>query len=182
MVSQVEFRTKAFASMLIASLLATACGRNAGSYPVPEQRSLDLGVDPGGIASFIKMEDPAVNDYIVRDISGESGHFRWAFRHPELRFRLQKSENMRFTAEFIVPEVTFKVTGPFTVTYAVNGNALGAVYCDHAGEYHIAKTVPPAWVNPKEYAHVTFEADHRWVSPEDGAQLSFLLLNAGFQQ
>ena len=149
---------------------------------MPQQRSLDLGVDPGGIASFIKMEDPAVNDYIVRDISAEPGRFRWAFRHPELRFRLPQAENMRFTAELIVPEVTFKVTGPVTITYAIDGKSLGAIHCDHAGQYQITKAVPPAWVKPNEYAHVAFEADHRWVSPEDGAQLSFLLLNAGFQQ
>jgi hypothetical protein len=167
-------------SIGMAGLLTLSCGRPAGRYPVPEQRSLDLGVDPGGIASFITMADPAADDYIVRDISRERGVFRWAFLHPELRFRVKQSDHLHFTAELAIPEVTFKVTGPVNISYLVDGKTLGSVHCDHAGKYEVAKPVPQGWVQPDQYIHVTFAADRKWVSPDDGAQLTFLLFNAGF--
>lgn len=159
-----------------------SCGRQPGRYPVPAQRSLDLGVDPGGIAAFIKMDDPAANDYIVRDIGRDPGTYRWAFLHPELRFRVPQSKALLFTAEFAVPEVTFKVTGPISVSYAVEGKALGTIRCDHPGKYQVRKAVPPTWVQANQYVHVSFTADRRWVSPDDGAELSFLLFSAGFTQ
>ena len=164
----------------MAALVTISCGRHAGSFPVPEQRSLNLGVDPG-IVSFIQMDDPAANDYIVKDIASEPGVYRWAFLHPELRFRVAPSKDLRFTAELAVPEVTFKVTGPVNVKYALDGKDLGSLHCDHVGKYRISQAVPPGWLASEPYVHVTFETDRRWVSKEDGAQLSFLLFNAGFQ-
>jgi len=166
----------------MAALLLASCGRQPGRYPVPEQRSLDLGVDPGGIAAFITMADPVADDYIVRDVSRERGVYRWAFVHPELRFRVQQAGSVRFTAELGVPEVTFKVTGPVRISYAMDGKPLGSLYCDHPGKYEVAKPVPDGWVQPNQYIHVTFETDRKWVSPDDGAQLTFLLFNAGFTQ
>ena len=163
-------------------LLVVSCGRHAGTFPVPEQGALDLGADPGGMASFIQMADPAADDYIVRDIGREPGVYRWAFRYPELRFRVLPAEGLDFAMELAVPDITFQVTGPVTVTYKLDGKVLGSVHCDHAGKYQVRKHVPAGWIQPNQYTHVTFEADRRWVSPEDGAQLSFLLFNAGFTQ
>jgi hypothetical protein len=88
----------------------------------------------------------------------------------------------RFTAEINIPEVTFKVTGPVEVTYSISGRLLGRLRCDHPGTYAIDHPVPSAWLVPGEYIHVTFDADRHWVSPDDGAQLSFLLLRAGFTE
>ena len=42
------------------------------------------------------------------------------------------------------------------------------------------KPAPPGALSPGSEIHVTFEATPRWVSPEDGAQLSFYLRSAGF--
>jgi hypothetical protein len=138
------------------------------------------GQDPGGLGPFIKMEDPLATDYIVRDISLERGLFRWAFLHPELRLRVDHAERLRFAAEIAIPEATFKTTGPVTVSCAINGNALASIRCPRPGKYEIAKAVPAAWIDPREPVRVTFDAQPRWVSPEDGAELSFLLFNAGF--
>src|SRR5262249_40548459 len=114
-------------------LITAGCGRRAGGFPPPAQASLDLGPDPGGIGAFIVMEDPVAADYIVRDISQEPGYRRWAFLHPEIRFRVKETSHLKFVAEFALPEVTFKVTGPVTVSCAVNGHPLGSIRCDHAG-------------------------------------------------
>jgi hypothetical protein len=166
--------------LVIGALLTVSCGREPGVYAAPPQRSIDLGPDPDGPHAFVNMDDPVVDDYLVNDISPERGFRRWAFIRPELRFRLNDVRHLIFTAEFAIPEVTYKVTGPVTVSYAVNGRTLGAIRCDHAGDFRLEKPVPDGLVEPGKFVRVTFEANPRWISPDDGAQLSFLLRSAGF--
>jgi len=164
----------------IVALLTAACSRQPGVFAVPPQLSLNLGRDPGGLQAFVTMDDPEVEDYLVNDVSPERGIRRWAFARPELRFRVQDARHLTFTAEFAIPEVTYKVTGPVTVSCAVNGRTLGAIRCDHAGDFRLEKPVPEGLVEPDKIVRVTFEAKPHWISPEDGAQLSFLLRSAGF--
>ena len=166
----------------MACLIPTGCGRGAGVFPVPTQRSLDLGPDPGGLGAFIVMDDPVAADYIVRDISSEPGYRRWAFLHPELRFRVKEAGPLKFAAEFALPEVTFRVTGPVTISCAINGHSLGSIRYDRAGDHRLEKVVPQGVIQVGKETHVTFEANPRWISPEDGAQLSFFLHSAGFTQ
>jgi len=169
-------------SFCLLTLLNAACGREAGWYNIPAQQSLDLGPDPAGVGPAVKMADPDADDYIVRDVGLMPGVWRWAYLHPELRFRVRHSEGLHFTAEINIPEVTFKVTGPVVVTYSIDRQRLGAIRCDRPGTYDINTEVPSGWVRPGQYIHVTFDADRHWVSPDDGAQLSFLLLRAGFTE
>src|SRR5450432_1210557 len=98
--------------LVIGALLTVSCGRLPGVFAVPPQRGFDLGPDPGGPRAFITMDDPQVEDYLVNDISPERGIRRWAFTRPELRFRVQDVRHLIFTAEFAIPAVTYKVTGP----------------------------------------------------------------------
>lgn len=161
-------------------MLSCSCDREPTAYPIPPQQSLDLGEDPGGLGPFIVMDDPSSDDYIVRDISPGRDHHRWAFLHPELRFRVRQPGYRKFVAEFAIPEATFRTTGPVTVTAAVDGRGLGSIVCDHAGDYRMEKPLPDGVVTPGKEVHVTFDANPRWVSPDDGAQLSFYLRSAGF--
>jgi hypothetical protein len=126
------------------------------------------------------MDDAFAEDYFVRDISSERGVFRWAFLHPELRFRVPDSRKLQFAVEIAIPEVTFKDTGPVTIRILIDGNPLATLRCPRAEKYRIEKRVPSGWATPGKVVHVTFETEPRWVSPLDGAQLSFLLYNAGF--
>ena len=126
------------------------------------------------------MDDPQAGEFLVKDISPASDYRRWAFTHPEMRFRVKDVRNLTFTAELTVPEVTFKVTGPVTVRYAVNGRTLGTLRVDHAGDFRIETAVPDGILEPGKYISVTFDANPRWISPEDHAELSFLLRSAGF--
>ena len=166
--------------LAIVALLSISCGRQPGVYAAPPQRSTDLGPDPGSDLAFVKMDDPQANEFLVKDISPGSDFRRWAFIHPELRFRVKDARNLTFTAELTVPEVTYKVTGPVTVTYSVNGKTLGTLRVDHPGDFQIEKAVPEGVVEPGKYISVTFDAHPRWISPEDHAELSFLLRSAGF--
>ena len=176
-----QFVNRVILPLAIIGLLTSSCSRRPATYAVPPQKSTDLGPDPGADLDFVKMDDPRAPEYLVNDISPEPGYRRWAFIHPELRFRLKDTGNLTFAAELTVPEVTYKVTGPVTVTYAVNGKTLGTLRCDRAGDFEIAKPVPKGLVEPGKDIHVTFDANPRWISPEDGAQLSFLLRSAGFR-
>ncbi len=141
-----------------------------------------MGHDPGEMQPYIAMDDPQADAYIVRDIAPDRGVFRWTYLNPELRLRVEDNRNLTFAMEFAIPEVTFKVTGPVTVSCEVNGHPLGSMRCERPARYRLAKPVPPEWVEPKATTHVTFHAEPRWVSPDDGQQLSFLLFNAGFSQ
>jgi hypothetical protein len=169
-------------AVLLVSLIAVGCGREAGTYPVPPQQSLALGVDPGHLKAYVEMDDPTIAAYIVNDISPERGLRKWAFKKPELKFQVKDASHLRFVAEFALPEVTYRVTGPVTVSAAVNGQVVGSIRCDHAGDWRMEKPVPEGVVKVDEEIHVTFEANPRWVSPEDGAELSFFLRAAGFTQ
>lgn len=168
--------------VVLAGVLTGACGRRAGSFPLPAQQSLDLGPDPGGLRGVVKMDDPDADAFLVRDISSEHGVSRWAFRNPELRLRVTDARDLKFVVEFAIPDVTFRVTGPVTVSCAVNGKTLATMRCGHAGDYRMEHAVPKGLVEPGQPIHVTFEANPRWISPDDGAQLSFLLRSAGFSQ
>ena len=103
--------------LVIVPLLSVSCGRQPGVYAAPTQLSTDLGHDPDGARAFVNMDDPQVSDYLVNDISPEPGFRRWTFVHPELRFRVNDTRDLTFTAEFAIPEVTYQVTGPVAVTY-----------------------------------------------------------------
>lgn len=166
----------------VCALLTLSCGRQAGVYAAPPQRSLDLGPDPDSARTFVRMDDPDADEFVVSDISPGRDFRRWAFAHPELRFRVKDARHLIFNAEFAIPEVTYKVTGSVTVSYAVNGKTIGTLRCGHPGDFHLATPVPEGLVEPEKPIRVTFEANPRWISPEDGAQLSFLLRSAGFSQ
>ena len=126
------------------------------------------------------MDDALADDYIVRDIAAERGAFRWAYLHPELRFRVPDSHKLKFAAEIAIPQATFKDTGPVTIRILIEGKPLATLRCPRAEKYRIEKPVPRDWVEARKVVQVTFETEPRWVSPLDGAQLSFLLYNAGF--
>ena len=165
---------------VISGIVLAGCGQSPGAFPMPVQRSVNLGQDPAGLGPWVVMDDPAADDYIVRDISPGRDHHRWAFLHPELRFRIREAGYSIFAAEFAIPEATFRTTGPVTVRAALDGASLGSIRCDHAGDYRMEKPVPPGTLTPGKEVHVTFDAAPRWVSPDDGAQLSFYLRAAGF--
>jgi hypothetical protein len=167
---------------MVICALAASCGRRAGSYPPPPQLALDAGDDPTALKAFIEMGDTWSDDYVVRDITAEQGVLRWAFLHPELRFRLKQTAGLRFEMRFAIPEVTFKVTGPVTVSCTIEGRPLGTLRCNRPGEYLLARPVPEGWLATDREIHATFSAEPRWVSPDDGNQLSFLLRSAGFVQ
>ena len=148
--------------------------------PLPEQRPVSEGRDPGDLGIFISMGDPYAPEYVVRDISPEKSNWRWAFVRPELKVRVPATPGFRFLMEFAVPEVTFRETGPIHVTCYLDGKSLGPLLVQEPGRHRYEKHVPAGLVQAGALVTVTADVDKRFIAKEDGAQLSFLLGGAGF--
>ncbi len=86
---------------------------------------------------------------------------------------------LKYVIDFTLPEVTFKVTGPVTITFLVNDHVLDKVRYTAQGHQHFEKMVPPGWVELGQYAIAGAEIDKVWVSPTDGARLGFILSRIG---
>jgi len=171
-----------FAIVGLLAMGAVGCGNGPGELPPPPQRAAVAARDPGELGNFIRMGDPYADEYIVKDISPEHGEWRWALAHPELKLRVKNSRHLKFSMEFAIPGATFKVTGPVTVTAYINGKLAGAERCRSEGKYRIEKVVPDGWVMPDSEVTITALVDKRWISKDDGAELSFLLGSVGFSQ
>lgn len=112
------------------------------------QRKPLTGPEPSPIAHFADMADANADAHIVRDISRatESKTWRWTGQKPELRFLLTTTENLKFSMDFAVPEITFAQRGPVSISIFVNDRLLDTVRCEKGGERHFEKPVPPEWL------------------------------------
>jgi hypothetical protein len=130
------------------------------------------------------MNAPNADLYIVRDIAPvvESGTWRWALQHPELRFFLEQTAGLRFSLDLAVPEITFRHTGPVTISIRINGHPFQEVHCDEPGSRQFVWPVPSSLLMAGAINTVLFQPDKVWASPEDGTALGFILTEAGFLQ
>jgi hypothetical protein len=130
---------------------------------------------------FVAFSDPASSAYIVRDIdpSGDPGGWRWAWRHPQLRFYLATTRALSFRADLILPGSILREVGPVTVTVRVNGHPAGQARYDRPGEHRFEVPVPEPFLVAGMNT-VNIEPDRVWIAKDDGQPLSFLLARAGF--
>ena len=124
---------------------------------------------------------PKLSAFLVRDfLDAPAGQiYRWTNQQPTMRFHVRRTANRLLRLDFIVADVTFKDTGPVTVSVKVNGRTLGAVRYDAPGEKRFEKTVPADWLDA-DPTIVSVEIDKVWVSKTDGARLGVMFLRAGF--
>lgn len=128
------------------------------------------------------MKDPAVTDYIVRDIADslEGDRWRWTYEHPELQFSIKSAEKAKLEVDFSVAGATLKDTGPVTVKFLVNGHDAGSMKCPKDGDYHFAKPVAAALLNADGINNVVIDVNPLWTAPSDGKRLGLILIRAGF--
>ena len=161
------------------------CGLGCGpeqSYAPPRQRPLLTGEDPEpGLGRFVRMSDRNAAQYLVSGFraADPGAANRWADRHAAMRFFLLSVDGLWFTMEFAIPEATFRVTGPVTLAFAVNGHPFDAVRFDHPGQLEFTRAVPADILRANQENAVSIDADKVWVS-DDGARLAFVLGSAGF--
>ncbi len=161
-------------------LLLPGCSRLPESFPPPAQAaSLETS---GGLAHFVAMSDPNADAYIVQGFRAKSeGAWRWAHEHPVLRFFLPALGRAKFSMALTLPDQTFRLTGPVTLTLAINGHVLDRVRYEKPGEQQYAHDVPAAFLKPQGINTVAIEPD-RVAEANPGEKLSFVLIRAGFTE
>jgi hypothetical protein len=153
-------------------------------YAPPVQRSPLEEFRPYRAARIVNMADPDAESYFVRDITGglEGGAWRWVGKRPTVRVRPRANEGVHYSIDFTLPEVTFKDTGPVTISFLIGDHLLESVRYATAGSKHFDKLVPAEWIAPGEDVLVAAEIDKLWVSKTDGATLGFVLISLGLTQ
>lgn len=167
----------------LAILVSPACTPSPRWVALPAQWPSFDNAETKPFGAFIEMSDPHSVAYLSRDIAGgiDQGTLRWAFRNPELRFWLEETGAQVFVVDFLIHSLTLRSTGPVTINVWIDAQALGRIRCEHEGDYHFERPVPAAWLRTDRPILVALTPDRVWVSPEDGAALSFLLRRAGFR-
>jgi len=170
--------------LVLAALLGLcACQRYPPPARVPEQRPSDFGPDPPPLSfsEYISMDSPWVEKHLVRDIeTTPRAPRRWTFAEPEMRFRLTNRENKKLVVKFVVVSQTFSQTGPFRIEFLVNGQPVGSMRCQEAGEHVFEAPVPREILSVAEETRVQIRVEKYWVSPLDGNRLGVQLMEAGF--
>jgi len=155
-----------------------ACDR-APWYAVPEQ-SPSFDDFPSHAARAVEMADPDVDPLFVRDILPKGdAPWRWAGQRPALNIRVRSDENLNYTVDFTLPEITFKDTGPVDIAFTVNGRLLGRVRYTKPGPEHFEKAVPRNWLTIDTYAIVGAEIDKLWTDPGSGQKYGFIITRMG---
>lgn len=128
------------------------------------------------------MSDPHADAYIVQGFRAQSeGSWRWAHEHPILRFYLPELSRAQFTMVFTFPEQTFRLTGPVTLTFSINGKFLDRARYDHPGEQQYSREVPGDYLKSNGINTVAIEPD-KLATPNPGEKLAFVLIRAGFTE
>lgn len=152
-------------------------------YAPPVQRQPFEDSRPHRMSRIVNMADGDAASHVVQDIApGEPAAWKWTNQKPIVKVVPRTNLRLRYVIDFTVPEVTFKVTGPVTITFSVNDHVLDSVRYTKSGEYHYEKDVPPEWVEPLKDTFLAASIDKVWVSPTDGAKLGFILTRIGLTQ
>ncbi len=171
-------------SVFVLYVSATACVTQPEIYAPPAQRKpLDQEVLVR-TSPMLEMSDPAAERAFVSDIDRgpQSSPWRWTSQRPTVKLTLKSTLNLRYRMEFTLPEVTFKDTGPVTITFFVNDQLLDTVKYDKPGDKIFDKPVPDAMLKPMTENTLAAEIDKVWMSKDDGRKLGFILSRVGLQR
>jgi hypothetical protein len=167
----------------LAPLLLTSCVQMPETYAPPVQRQPIEAPRPYRIARVVNMNDPDAEARFVKDISKDlAGSWRWCVQKPTVKIKPRTNENLKYTIDFTLPEVTFKDTGPVTMSFWVGDHLVDRIKYDQFGQKHFEKPIPSDWVKPNEEILIAAEIDKVWVAKEDGARLGFILTRIGLTQ
>jgi hypothetical protein len=168
--------------LLTSVLVLGACQNMPEPYAPPEQRQPIEVARPYRVSRVVNMDDGDAPAYFVRDVLALNGNWRWTGRRPALHIPVKSNEKLHYMIDFTLPEVTFKVTGPVTVTFYVNDHVVGSQHYTAFGMEHFDAAVPDGLVAANSEATVGAEVDKVWVSPTDGVELGFILHRIGLKQ
>jgi hypothetical protein len=165
-----------------ATLLSSGCARYPDPSAPPPQRAPVEAVSLPAPPTIVEMGGPGAERAIVKDITGgqTNSSWRWTGQAPAVRVALKTTAALKFHAEFAIPEVTFRETGPVTIRWMVNGRVLDTVRYARPGSEQFEKPVPPDWLKPNSENVAGAELDKIYVAKGDGAKLGVILSRIGF--
>ena len=83
--------------------------------------------------------------------------------------------------EFFIADSTMPVTGPFHITYSVNGHVLDTILYSASGHQRFEKPVPADWLSPPPNPTIAVaQLDKVYIAEADKKKLGVLLQRAGF--
>ena len=168
----------------VCAALLAGCVEQPQTY-APKQPRRPLSIEePSVLKPAVRMNEPGAELHFIRDIKAyvEGGIWRWTGKRPTLMFRTAKDRGLKFFADVVVPQITFKDTGPQTISITINGKPFDEVRVETAGDRHIEKAVPDGVLRTEAENVVTMEIDKVWIAPADGVHLGFVLIAAGFRE
>jgi hypothetical protein len=166
---------------VLALLGLISCSQSPKPAPAT-QSSVGMRARSNPAKSMISMSDPAVDDYIVKDISDtlEAKTWRWSYERPELRLQLKQVQGQKLEVHFSVADATFKTTGPVTINFLVNNKSVGTMKVTKPGDQVFSKPVPADLLRTDDFTDVAIEAKPFWTSSTDGRHLTLILTQVGF--
>jgi len=167
--------------LVLTASLTLSCSKAPAPAPAT-QSSVGMKVRSNPTKAMVSMSDPAVDDYIVKDVSDtlEAKTWRWTYDRPELRFQLKQVIGQKLEVHFSVAEATFKTTGPVTINFFVNNKSVGTMKVTKPGDQVFSKAVPADLLRTDDFTDVAIEARPFWTSSTDGRHLTLILTQAGF--
>jgi hypothetical protein len=171
-------------AFLIPVIWLAGCVTGPDWYAPPAQRELLPVSEASVLRMFIQMNHPNAPAHLVKDISDtvEADSWRWTHRRPELRFYLEKIDDLKFAADFSISGATFEKTGPVVISFFVNDQLLDRVRYTAHGHQKYQRPVPAELLRPFAINRVVIQPDKVWISPHDGVALGVILTEAGFKR
>jgi hypothetical protein len=159
-----------------------SCSEAPKPAPPATKAAVGMKVRSNPTKPMITMSDPAVDDYIVKDISDtlEAKTWRWCYDRPEVRLQLKQVQGQKLEVHFSVADATFKTTGPVTVNFFVNNKAVGTMKITKPGDQVFSKAVPADLLKTDDFTNVAIEARPFWTSSTDSRHLTIILTQVGF--
>ncbi|HVY93003.1 MAG TPA: hypothetical protein VHA14_09650 [Bryobacteraceae bacterium] len=165
--------------LLWSALALCSCDRFPDFVAMPEQRPrFD---DPERWERMVRMTDVDARDHFVSDIFEPlAANWRWTGKRPMILLNAPPNIQRAYRMEFVVPEQSFRVTGPVEITFVVNGHVLDRKKYTAAGAYVFEKDVPPDWIATGE-ASLGAEID-KVVPAPNGSAYGFLMVAIGLKR
>jgi hypothetical protein len=156
------------------------CQTMPESFAPPIQRRPLEEFRPYRATRVVNMIDSDAPSHFVTDITPAlAGNWRWALKRPTVWLRPRSNQNVRYSIDFTLPGITFKDTGPVTMSFYVGDHLLEKIRYVEPGQKKYEKPVPPEWIVPGEPVNISAEIDKMWTSPTDGATFGFILTSIG---
>ena len=170
--------------LLWLALGLAGCTKIESVYAPPIQRISANDWPKGRLKYFITMDAHDAMDHVVEQVlpNLESGGWRWTMQRPTFRFMVPETKGMKLRVDLTVPELTFKQTGPVTISFYVQDHYLDKLTVTQSGDARFFKAVPAEWLGTEMPVVVRMEIDKMWTSPVDGIQRGFILTRLGFVQ